>query len=300
MITNVFNGFCMALADSVPGVSGGTIAFILGFYEDLLESVNNITTGNKEKFKESIIFLAKLFIGWVVGMTLSVLFLSSMFEKNIYFLSSLFMGLTAASIIYIIKSEFKVIDKKNKYLLFSILGIVIVVLISALRGKLMPSGNMELSNLNFLEYIYIFFTGMIAISAMVLPGISGSTLLLIFGVYIPVINALNQLLRFDFSVFTGLLIFSLGILCGFVVSVRIIRHAFRKHRSKMIYLIVGLTIGSLFAIVQGPTTLVVPKAAVSLSTFSPFGFIVGVALLLLLELFKNYSIKKISENDTDV
>ncbi|WP_242969039.1 DUF368 domain-containing protein [Peptostreptococcus russellii] len=291
MFANVFNGFCMALADSVPGVSGGTIAFILGFYEDFLESINNITSGNKKELKESIIFLVKLFIGWLIGMTLSVLFLSSMFEKNIYFLSSLFMGLTTASIVYIIKSEFKIIDRKNKYLIFSIMGIIIVVLIPALRGKLMPSGNMDFSNLNFPEYIYIFFTGMIAVSAMVLPGISGSTLLLILGVYIPVINALNSVLRLDFSALSGLLIFGFGILCGFIVSVRIIRHAFRKHRSKMIYLIVGLTIGSLFAIIQGPTTLLIPKESVSISTFNPLGFICGVALLLTLELFKNYSRK---------
>lgn len=292
MLSNIFNGFCMALADSVPGVSGGTIAFILGFYETLLESANNLTTRNKDEYKESIAFLSKLLIGWLIGITLSVLFLSSMFEKNIYFLSSLFMGLTTASIIYIIKNEFKVIEKKNKYLIFSILGVIIVVLISALRGKLMPSGNMEFSNLNFSEYIYIFFTGMIAISAMVLPGISGSTLLLIFGVYIPVINALNQLLRFDLSVIAGFLVFGLGILFGFIISVRVIRNAFRKHRSKMIYLIVGLTIGSLFPIIQGPTTLMIPKDAISMSTFNPLGFIVGVVLLLALETFKNYSVRK--------
>ena len=292
MIINMFNGFCMALADSVPGVSGGTIAFILGFYEELLESINNITSGNKEKLKDSILFLVKLLIGWVIGMTCSVLFLSKMFEKNIYTLSSLFVGLTVASIIYIIKNEVRVIEKKKSYILLTLAGILLVVIVSSLRGKFVHSGHIVMSDLDLIECIYIFISGMITVSAMVLPGISGSTLLLILGAYIPVINALDRLLNLDFSVLSGLLIFLAGILFGIVLSVRVIRNAFRKQRSKMIYFVIGLTIGSIHAIINGPTTMSIAKEALNLSNFSLAGFFIGVIILLLLEFIKKKSIKK--------
>ena len=76
-IINFIRGFFMALADSVPGVSGGTIAFILGFDDDFINSLNSlISRDNMDNKKNSLIFLFKLGIGWVTGMVLSVLFLS--------------------------------------------------------------------------------------------------------------------------------------------------------------------------------------------------------------------------------
>lgn len=282
----------MALADSVPGVSGGTVAFILGFYEELLESINNITSRNKKHIKSSIFFLLKLFIGWIIGMVCSVLFLSRMFNDNIYILSSLFVGLTVSSIVYIVKNEIKTIEVRKRYLIFTLAGILLVVVVSSLRGKLVHSGNIVMSQLNILEYIYLFISGMITVSAMVLPGISGSTLLLILGVYIPVINALDRLLNMDFSVLSGIIIFISGVIFGIIISVRLIRNAFRRQRSKMIYFIVGLTIGSIYAIVNGPTTMNISKEALNFSNFSIIGFLIGVLILLLLEFIKKKTIKK--------
>ena len=96
----------------------------------------------------------------------------------------------------------------------------------------------------------------------------------------------------DFSVLSGLLTFIAGILFGIVLSVRVIRNAFRRHRSKMIYFVIGLTIGSLQAIKNGPTTMSVSKEALNLSNFSITGFLVGIVLLLILEYIKNRSMKK--------
>ena len=95
----------MALADSVPGVSGGTIAFILGFYEDFVNSLNSIISGEKSDRIKAFKFISKIGIGWVVGFTLSVLFITSIFENNIYEINSLFLGFIIASIPLIVKSE---------------------------------------------------------------------------------------------------------------------------------------------------------------------------------------------------
>ena len=98
-IINFIRGFFMSLADSVPGVSGGTIAFILGFYDDFIGSLNSLISKNsKEDKKQAIFFLIKLGIGWITGMVLSVLILSSIFDSHIYSISSLFTGFIIVAI----------------------------------------------------------------------------------------------------------------------------------------------------------------------------------------------------------
>ena len=91
LIITALQGFCMALADSVPGVSGGTVAFVLGFYEKFINSLNALVSKNSDK-KGALKFLGKLGIGWVIGLVLASLILSNVFETHIYAISSLFIG----------------------------------------------------------------------------------------------------------------------------------------------------------------------------------------------------------------
>ena len=120
-ILNFIRGFCMALADSIPGVSGGTIAFILGFYDEFVNSLNNIISGSKIERINGFKFLSKIGIGWISGFILSVLFITNIFEKNIYEISSLFLGFIISSIPLIIKSEKKTLKNNKKHILFLIL-----------------------------------------------------------------------------------------------------------------------------------------------------------------------------------
>lgn len=113
MIRTMINGFCMALADSVPGVSGGTIALILGFYDKFIGSINQVFYGKKEEKKEGLIYLIKLLLGWAVGMILAVLVLTKFFETNIYAVSSLFLGFIFPSIFIIAKEEYACIQKSG-------------------------------------------------------------------------------------------------------------------------------------------------------------------------------------------
>ena len=129
-LINAFRGFCMALADSVPGVSGGTIAFILGFYDKFITSLNNIIFGNRKEKKEALLFLIKLGIGWIIGMISAVLVLTNLFESHIYAVSSVFLGFIMFSIPLIIKEEKKCLKGKYKNLIFTIIGIIIVSLIT--------------------------------------------------------------------------------------------------------------------------------------------------------------------------
>ncbi|WP_147633447.1 DUF368 domain-containing protein [Turicibacter sanguinis] len=284
---NLIRGFFMALADSVPGVSGGTIAFILGFYDQFIGSLNTlISKNNKEEKLKALNFLIKIGIGWAIGLIGSVLFLASIFEEHIYNISSLFIGFIIFSIPLIIKAERETLRNKYINLIWTVTGILIVVAISVFNPISSGGGiNISLSNLNIGLIIYVFLAGMIAISAMVLPGISGSTLLLIFGLYTTIIGAIKEVLTFNFSYVPILFIFGIGIITGILSTIKLIRHALENARPQMIYLILGLMIGSIYAVLMGPTTLETPQLPMSFETFNLLYFIIGGAVIIGLEQF---------------
>ena len=280
MILNFIRGFCMALADSVPGVSGGTIAFLLGFYDKFIDSLD------KEKRKEAILFLLKIAGGWIIGMGGSVLVLASLFERNIYQISSLFLGLILFSIPLIIVEEKKVLKGHYQNLVFLVIGVALVVILSCINPVSGQGISVDVGSLNPGLCLYVFVAGAVAICAMVLPGISGSTLLLIFGLYIPIITSLKELMHLHFEYLPVLVIFGLGVLTGIALVIKAIKVSLKKYRSQMIYLIIGMMIGSLYAIVVGPTTLSVPQEQLTLSTFHIIFFLIGAVLVLGLQKLK--------------
>ena len=297
-LINGIRGFCMALADSVPGVSGGTIAFILGFYDKFINSLDDLAFGDsKKKKKKALFFLVKLGIGWIIGMVLAVLVLTNLFESHIYQVSSVFIGFILFSIPLIVKEEKESLKGKYYNLIFTLIGIAIVALITYFNPISGESHVVDISNLNVGLALYMFVAAMVSISAMVLPGISGSTLLLIFGLYIPIISAIKEFLHFNFSYVPALFVFGLGVLFGIVLVIRLIKIALEKYRSQSIYCILGLMIGSIYAIIMGPTTLNATTAPLSISTFSIVFFILGGAIILGLEKVKGILEKKQAKED---
>lgn len=293
LIMNLIQGFCMALADSVPGVSGGTVAFLLGFYDKLITSLNDLISGSKQERKEAVIFLVKLMCGWVVGFVGAVLVLTSVFESHIYAISSLFMGFIIVAIPIVIKEEMETIKSaKLWHYIYVLIGIIVVAAITFFNPVSGGGISVDISHLNFGLCVYIFVVGMIAITAMILPGISGSTLLLIFGLYVPIINAVEQVIRFNFSYVPVCLVFGCGVITGIVLIIKLIKMAMDKFRPQMMLLIIGLMLGSLYAIVMGPTTLDEPQAPMTVSTFSILFFIIGGAVIVGLQLLKGAMEKK--------
>ena len=178
-----------------------------------------------------------------------------------------------------------------KNLIFLLIGIIVVALITYFNP--VGTGNaVDITKLNFGIIAYIFAAAMIAISAMVLPGISGSTLLLIFGLYIPIISAIKEILHFNFEYLPALIVFGLGIIAGILVVIRGIKVALKKYRSQTMYTILGLMIGSIYAIVMGPVTLEIPKEPMTFATFSIVFFIVGGIIIYGLEKLKKVLEKK--------
>ena len=287
-ILNFIYGFCMALADSVPGVSGGTVAFILGFYDKFIGSLDGLFRGKMEEKKSALLFLIKLGIGWVCGFIIAALVLGSIFNKQIYNISSLFIGFIIFAIPIVIYEEREALKKNYLNVLFALIGIAFVVAITLLNPASGQGISVHVDNLSIGLIAYVFFAAMIAISAMVLPGISGSTLLLIFGLYVPIMSAVKEFLHMNFSYFPILCVFGLGVITGIVLFVGLIRKALEKFRPQTIYVIIGMMIGSLFSIVMGPTTLEVPQAAMSFNTFNILFFIIGGVIIIGLQAFKMF------------
>lgn len=285
-IIQFIRGFCMALADSVPGVSGGTIAFLLGFYDQFISSIDDLLRGGMEKKKQALAFLLKLGIGWVCGMVMAVLVLTSVFESNIYAISSMFIGFILLAVPIVAKEEKEALQEKPGSALFALIGAAIVCAITYFN-PVSGGSSMNLEHLDVRLGIYVFFAGAIAISAMVLPGISGSTLLLIMGLYLPVITAIKDILHFDFGAFPTVFLFGCGILVGIFSVVKVIRKALERFRPQTIYLIIGLMLGSVYAVVKGPETLDTPQEALSLGTFNILFFVIGGVVILGLQKLKD-------------
>ena len=285
MIKEGISGFCMALADSVPGVSGGTIAFIMGFYDQFIGSINDLVFGEMKDKKAALKYLIKLAAGWLLGMGIASVILSSMFESHIYLVSSVFTGFIAGSIPIVIQEESTSFKKDIKGFIFLIIGIFLVVFITWLNSQTGTS-SVDLRTVSLSLALRLFLVGMIAISAMFLPGISGSTLLLIFGMYIPVINGVKSLLSMDFSCLPSLLVFGCGVMIGAVTVVKMIKYCLDHFRIQTMYMILGMMIGSFYAIIMGPTTLKDVQPALSLQSFHMIAVVIGLALVLGMHLFK--------------
>ena len=228
----------MGAADIVPGVSGGTIALITGIYEELISSIKNINprlikTLFKKGVKEFWIELnGTFFIILLSGIATSVILLVQiivfLLDSHEFKIWGFFFGLIIASA-YIILKDIQTLDI-NK--------VCIVILGIAIAASVVLSDTTTLPNTD----IYIFFTGSIAITAMILPGISGSFILLLLSKYEFIINAIK-----DFEI-RIILVFGLGCIFGLLIFSRFLHFLFQNYKDNLLALLSGFLIGSLLKV----------------------------------------------------
>jgi putative membrane protein len=290
-VKDAADGFCMALADSVPGVSGGTVAFILGFYDCFIGSINQLVFGNKAEKQQGIRYLARLGIGWVLGMGLAVLVLNALFGQHIHFISSLFVGFIIGAVPVVCMDEVNAVREWKKGFCFLLLGIILVIGVTILNTR-NTSASLDMSVFRPGLALKLFLIGMVAICAMFLPGISGSTMLLIFGAYMPIMSALKELMHFHFASLPAVLVFVLGIFAGAASVVKLIQAGLSQYRVQMIYFILGMMAGSLYAIVMGPMTLDIPQAPLNASNFHIFACLIGAGLVISMQAVKMHGTRQ--------
>lgn len=232
---------------TVPGVSGGSMAMILGIYDRLIASVNGIF--NREKRKESIIFLIKFMLGAVVGLFLVSSLISGALEKFPEPTRYFFLGAVAGGAPMIFRSA-KIKKVSIPVILYPIVGIAAALLIS-----LIPEGLFEMKNDSFfavlLSIIVQLLGGIVIAIALVLPGISVSQMLLVLGVYENLTGAVKALDIVTLISFAPLVIGTLG---GIFLTTGILEKLMKKHPTASYLIVFGFILGSLPELFPGLPT----------------------------------------------
>ena len=231
-----FKGIFMGIADAMPGVSGGTIALLVGIYEELIKSISELNISLFYDLKKNGFnsfwkklngnFLLVLSLGVGISLISFVKISANLLENFPLFIWSFFLGLIFATI-YVI---YKMI---NHWSVVSLFFLVISILFSLFLSSFSIYENAEIS------LLFVLFSGIIASSAMILPGISGSLILVILGVYAYLIKSIDNL---EFIV---IFTFILGAIIGLLGFSRVLKYLFKNHRNITYTIMLGLVIGSI-------------------------------------------------------
>lgn len=236
-------GACMGAADVIPGVSGGTIAFITGIYDQLIESINSINgtalklffSGKFKEFWKHIngSFLVSLFCGILVSVLSLAGLMQYLLEHHPIQTWAFFFGLIVASSIFILRG---IQGWNMKSAMFPVLGVVLGIVVCTLSPTQTPDA-----------LWFIFLSGAIAICAMILPGISGSFILLILGKYKYIMDAITGLTT-GAAVGESLVIlcvFAVGAVCGILAFSRLLHWLLARFNKETLMVLAGFIIGSL-------------------------------------------------------
>jgi putative membrane protein len=228
-------GLAMGAADVVPGVSGGTIAFITGIYEELVTTISNIDFGLIKAWKTGGFlnmwnklngnFLLALLTGIAISIFSLMKLMSFLLDTYPILVWSFFFGLVLASVWYIGKQI-------PKWKLIHYVGFILATAVAYLITSLTPAGETQ-------SLIYLFFCGSLASCAMILPGISGAFILVLLGAYKQIIDAVSN---FDIKVFV---VVALGAIVGILSFSRLLKWLFKKHEYITLSILTGFVFGSL-------------------------------------------------------
>ena len=271
----IIKGFFMGLANLIPGVSGGTIAITLGIYDKLISSISHILSNIKENIK----FLLPIFIGMILSILSLSKVMSFALDKFLFPTILFFIGAIVGGVPMLYKKV-----KGNK----SIVSYIIFVLTFGLVIGLtyLSGGNViSFDNINIIGYIKIFFVGIISAATMVIPGISGSAVLMTLGYYEPIINTIKDLTNFS-NLANNMMIlipFGIGVIIGILLIAKLIEYLLKKYEIKTYYGILGFVFASIISIIiqnffmNGIINISILEVIIGLILFG-LGFIVAYKL----------------------
>ncbi|PTM59424.1 DUF368 domain-containing protein [Desmospora activa] len=236
---NIFRGLVMGISDLIPGVSGGTIAVVLGIYDRLLEAISGFFS---REWKRYIGFLLPLGMGIGLALLLLSRLIQYLLDEHFMPTQFFFIGLLLGVIPYLVKRA----DAKHNFTFKHWIVLLIAgALIASMAFTNSDKSGEPMTSLSLLSAVGLFFSGWLASMAMLLPGISGSFILLLLGVYPTAIHALSTL-NIPFIAIIGA-----GVAVGFIVSSKFIRYLLAQFPYMMYAIIIGLILGSTFVIFPG-------------------------------------------------
>lgn len=279
MIKNVLKGMLIGVANIIPGVSGGTMMVSMGIYDKLIHSLTHLL----KEFKESMKFLIPIFIGIGIALVGLSFIIEPAFEHFPLQTSCLFIGLIVGGLPAMWK-KVKGKGVKVSYIIPFLLFFVLVVGLAAMGEKEGAAADVSFS---LWSCIKLFVVGIIASATMVIPGVSGSMMLLLLGYYNPIVSAIKDfvtsLVSFDIQGILqgcGVLVpAGIGIVVGIFAIAKLIEVIFEKFPLQAYWAIIGLIVASPFAVLLmaqlGAVTVV--SVAVSVVTFA-IGFVIAMKL----------------------
>ena len=303
----LIKGMCMGIADIVPGVSGGTIAIITGVYEELLKTINKFDFKILKELKNGKIKIVwktynlnfLFFLGF--GILLSIVILSHfiliLLKDHPVALWSLFLGLISSSIIFLFKTTSKLNFRNSKYFIPFQLYFLIIGIFIALYIQTLSSGKIEVNSL------YLFFCGMVSITAMLLPGVSGAYILVLLGAYETMLTTLKEVSKLNSDYFLNFISFALGALLSVKLFSKLLSWSYKNYKNNTLFCLIGFMIGSLPTLWPWKKNndssffldrLYIPENYFNNSEFNQgiLFFIIGIILVLLLEFISNKNEKK--------
>lgn len=279
----VIKGFIMGIANIIPGVSGGTLALTLGIYEDFIGAISHFFRNIKKHVK----FLLPIFIGILLSVITMSNVISTCFDQYPIPTTLFFMGLVIGGIPMLLKRVKNTKEKKQVSSYVIALITFSIVMIMAFSEQIFGSGlgNVSFSNMAVFDYVILFFVGLIAAATMVIPGVSGSLVLMLLGYYLPIIGVLKELTKFE-NLGPNLLVafvFGVGVLVGIVAISKVIEFLLEKFEAKTFFGVIGFILASVIAIPVsvyhevGTIVFSVPQGILGV-LFLAIGIIVGYKL----------------------
>lgn len=270
----MFRGMAVGITEAVPGVSGSTVAMILGIYERLIYSLSILTTNQRKK---ALPFLFVFGIGMVIGFVVAIFLIGYLLKNHRAPTLTFFIGIIVGFLPYLWKEtrSFSKTKLQTKHYLIIFLFLCLVIF-SQLLGSM---GNIDLDNLSLTNYLSFAAIGLVASTALVLPGISGALILTIFGVYE---IATESLISGNLPV---VLAIGTGIVLGVLFSSKLIRFLLMNFKVETYLAMIGLVSGSIYAILCNL------DSAFDNQTFilSLITFFAGIAFLIILEQIQHYN-----------
>lgn len=261
-------GIVLGVAFVIPGVSGGTLAVLLGIYEELIEAASNFYK-NMVNFKKYFMYLLPIGLGIIFSVAVFAKLIKFGLEKSPIITILIFLGMIIGGIPALVRNV-KETKINLKDMTLMLVGLIIVISMLIFHKS---NSNVVLTNMSITGYITLFLVGAIAAVTMVVPGISGSFTLMLIGYYEPILNLVNDITSFK-NLGPNLIlifIFMLGVFIGIIFISKIIEWCLKHYKRETYYAIIGFVLSSIISVIY----------EVSKFPFNLTHLIIGIVLLVI-------------------
>ncbi len=261
-------GIVLGVAFVIPGVSGGTLAVLMGIYEELIEAASNFYKSIAD-FKKYIMYLLPIGLGVVFSVAVFAKLIKFGLDKAPIITILIFLGMIIGGIPALVRNV-KGTKTNLKDMTLMLVGLIIVISMLIFHKS---NSNVVLTNMSIGGYITLFLVGAIAAVTMVVPGISGSFTLMLIGYYEPILNLVNDITSFKNLGPNLILIFTfmLGVFIGIIFISKIIEWCLKHYKRETYYAIIGFVLSSIISVIY----------EVSKFPFNLTHLIIGIVLLVI-------------------